>query len=387
MRKQLSNRKSASIAIVAVFVVLFITAGLTSCSSEPKHAVAQPETVSGLTLVPVSRTIVPDVVESVGTVRAAESAQLAAQMMGNIVAVNVHEGDHVKRGQVLAVIDDAQPRAALERAQAAVSAADHEAAAAESDYGLAQSTLKRYQELYSEKSVSPQEFDEIKARAQSASARRDMAGSGQAQAKAALSQARTALEYTRVRAPFGGVVTERKVDPGALAAPGLPLLTIEGAGRFRLEANVDETLLRDVKISETVRVAIDALGGDQATITGKVVQIVPAADPASRSFMVKVELPATADLHSGLFGRAYFPRGTRESLLVPQTAVMDRGQLQGVYVLGQDNIASLRYVTLGKLTSDRQVEVLSGLQPGETLVADPGQRDIAGKRISSQGAR
>ena len=307
--------------------------------------------------------------------------------MGNIVAVNVHEGDRVRRGQILAVIDDSQPRAALERAQAAVSAADHGVAAAESDYGLAQSTLKRYEELYSKKSVSPQEFDEIKARAQAASARRDMAGSGQAQAKAALSQARTSLEYTRVRAPFDGVVTERKVDPGALAAPGMPLLTIEGSGRFRLEANVDETSLRDVKMGETVRVAIDALGGDQSAIEGKVVQIVPAADPASRSFIVKIELPATANLHSGLFGRAYFPCGKRESLLVPQTAVMDRGQLQGVYVLGQDNIANLRYVTLGKRAGDQQVEVLSGLQPGETLVADPGQRDLAGKRISSQGAR
>ena len=101
---------------------------------------------------PVARTAVPDVVESVGTVHAGESAQIAAQMMGSIIAVNVHEGDHVRRGQVLAVIDDSQPRAALERAQAAVSAADHEAAAAESEYGLAQSTLKRYVELYSKKS-------------------------------------------------------------------------------------------------------------------------------------------------------------------------------------------------------------------------------------------
>jgi RND family efflux transporter MFP subunit len=387
MKKQSSNRNSVFIFIAAVFAMLFVTAGLTSCSSEQKQAAVPPETVNGVALMPVSRTTVPDVVESVGTVHAGESAKIAAQMMGNIVAVNVHEGDHVRRGQILAVIDDSQPRAVLERAQAAVSAADHGAAAAESDYGLAQSTLKRYEELYSKKSVSPQEFDEIKARAQGASARRDMAGSGQAQAQAALSQARTSLEYTRVRAPFDGVVTERKVDSGALAAPGMPLLTIEGSGRFRLEANVDETSLRDVKMGETVRVAIDALGGDQSAIEGKVVQIVPAADPASRSFIVKVELPATANLHSGLFGRAYFPRGKRESLLVPQTAVMDRGQLQGVYVLGQDNIANLRYVTLGKRTGDQQVEVLSGLQPGETLVADPGQRDLAGKRISSQGVR
>ncbi|HET8666888.1 MAG TPA: efflux RND transporter periplasmic adaptor subunit, partial [Terriglobales bacterium] len=334
-----------------------------------------------------ARTAIPDAIESVGSVHAAESAQLSAQMMGNIVAVNVHEGDRVRRGQVLAVIDASQPQAALERAQAGVSAAEHEAAAAESDFGLAESTLRRYEDLYSKKSVSPQEFDEIKARAQGASARREMARSGQAQAKAALAQARTAFEYTRVRAPFDGVVTERKVDPGALAAPGMPLLTVEGSGRYRLEANVDETSLRDVRMGESVRVAIDALGGDQSPLEGKVVQIVPAAEVASRSFVVKVELPTTANLHSGLFGRAYFPRGTRESLLVPESAVIERGQLQGVYVLGQDNIANLRYVTLGKHAADRQVEVLSGLMPGETLVRDPGQRDLAGKRIASTGER
>jgi RND family efflux transporter MFP subunit len=381
------NKLRLLTSLLALSAVLLTAAILTSCSSEPKQTLAQPEMVSGIALLPVARTAIPDAIESVGSVHAAESAQLSAQMMGNIVAVNVHEGDRVRRGQVLAVIDASQPQAALERAQAGVSAAEHEAAAAESDFGLAESTLRRYEDLYSKKSVSPQEFDEIKARAQGASARREMARSGQAQAKAALAQARTAFEYTRVRAPFDGVVTERKVDPGALAAPGMPLLTVEGSGRYRLEANVDETSLRDVRMGESVRVAIDALGGDQSPLEGKVVQIVPAAEVASRSFVVKVELPTTANLHSGLFGRAYFPRGTRESLLVPESAVIERGQLQGVYVLGQDNIANLRYVTLGKHAADRQVEVLSGLMPGETLVRDPGQRDLAGKRIASTGER
>jgi RND family efflux transporter MFP subunit len=382
-----SKRNVTFLSLAAVVIAVITAAGLTSCSSEEKTTAVAPETVSGVALMSVERTSVPDLLEAVGTVHAAESAQVAAQMMGNIVSVNVHEGDRVMRGQVLVTIDDSQPKAALERAQAAVSAADHEAAAAEADYTLAQSTLKRYEDLYSKKSVSPQEFDEIKARAQGATARREMARSGQAQAKAALAQAQTAFTYTRVRAPFNGVVTERKIDPGALAAPGMPLLTIEGSGRYRLEANVDETSLHDVKMGETVRVAIDALGGDQSPIQGKVVEIVPAADPASRSFIVKVELPSSANLHSGLFGRAYFPRGQRESLVVPQTAVVDRGQLQGVYVLGQDNIASLRYVTIGRHVGDQQVEVLSGLQPGETLVTDPGPRDLAGKRINSEGVR
>ena len=128
-------------------MVLLVTAGLTSCNSEQKQASAPPETVSGVALMPVARTAVPDVVESVGTVHAGESAQIAAQMMGSIVAVNVHEGDHVRRGQVLAVIDDSQPRAAG-------------ACASRRDCGGKRSrrrrigvqsgatTLKRYAELY-----------------------------------------------------------------------------------------------------------------------------------------------------------------------------------------------------------------------------------------------
>lgn len=379
--------KTNKTLLFCLTLLLVGAAGLASCNSEKKPQAAAVETITGVSLMPMSRTSVPDLMEAVGTVHAYESAQLAAQMMGNIVAVNVREGDPVKRGQVLVLIDNSQPRAALERAQAAVSAADHETAAAESDYALAQSTLKRYEDLYNKKSLSPQEFDEIRARAQGATARREMARSGQAQAKAALAQAQTAFEYTKIRAPFDGVVTERKVDPGALAAPGMPLLSVEGSGRYRLDANVDEASLRSVRIGVPVRVEIDALGGNSNALEGKVAQIVPAADPASRSFTIKIELPKTANVHTGLFGRAYFLRGQRESLVVPQTALVDRGQLQGVYVLGDDKIATLRYVTLGNHISDRQIEVLSGLQPGDTLVVNPGQRELAGKRVDSPGVR
>jgi RND family efflux transporter MFP subunit len=375
------NSNGSTIKRVAlVFALLTLSlAGLSSCSSEKKETAAAPETVRDVALYSVQRTTVPDVVEAVGTVHATETAQLSAQVMGNVVAMNAHEGDHVRRGQVLIVIDDAQARAGVDRAQAAVSASDHEAAAAQADSTLADATMKRYQNLFEKKSVSPQEFDEIKARFQAASARREMARSGQAQAKAALAEAQTMLGYSRIRAPFDGVVTEKRVDPGTLAAPGMPLMTIEATGRYRLEATVDESSIQYVKFGEPVSVSVEALGGRD--MKGKVVQIVPAADPASRSFTVKVELPADPNLRSGLFGRAMFPKGERNSIVVPRTAVIERGQLQGVYVLGPDRIANMRYVTLGKNAGDQQVEVLSGLQPGESMVTNPGERDLTGKRI------
>jgi RND family efflux transporter MFP subunit len=366
-------------AIKVFYVLIMALSGvLAGCTNERRAASAPPETVSNVSVIIAQKTTVPDWLEAVGTVRATQTSQVSSQMMGNIVEIRAHEGDRVQSGQVLAIIDDAQPRSAVDQATAAVTAAEKEVSAADSDLALAGSTLKRYQQLYEKKSVSPQEFDEIKARYQSAEARRDMARAGQAQANAALAQARTSLGYTRIRAPFAGVMTERRADAGTLASPGMPIFTIEDTRSYRLEVTVDESDFRFVHVGQAAPVTIDALGKIQ--LSGKVLQIVPAADPASRSFLVKVELPADARLRSGLFGRARFPRGERPALLIPGTSLVERGQLQGIYVLDANQIAGLRYVTLGKSTGEK-VEVLSGLQDGEKFVAAPGDRELGGKRI------
>lgn len=354
---------------------------LTSCSTEQQAKTPTQETVRSIPVLAVKQANMPDLLEAVGTVRAAQTSDVASQMMGNIVEIRAHEGEHVQRGQVLALIDDSQPRAAFDRATAADLAAQQQLVGADSDLALAESTLKRYQTLFEKRSVSPQEFDEVKARQQAALARRDLAKAGQAQAQAALSQARTSLDYTRIRAPFDGVVTEKKADLGTLASPGMPVFTVEDVRRYRLEATVNESDLRYVRAGQQVSVAIDAL--DNAALGGKVVQIVPAADSASRTFLVKIELPTDTRLRSGLFGRAQFSRGERQALLIPRSAVVERGQLQGIYVLDQNKVASLRYITLGK-PAGTEVEVLAGLQDGERLVAKPGALDLNGKRIEAE---
>jgi RND family efflux transporter MFP subunit len=161
----------------------------------------------------------------------------------------------------------------------------------------------------------------------------------------------------------------------------MPILTVEDVRRYRLETTVNETDLRYLRIGQQAPVTIDAL--DNAELRGKVAQIVPAADPASRSFVVKIDLPADPRLHSGLFGRAQFSRGQRPALLIPRTAVVERGQLQGVFVLDQNQVAGLRYVTLGKPVG-AEIEVLAGLQDGERLVAKPAELDLSGKRIEAE---
>ncbi|MGB0036086.1 MAG: efflux RND transporter periplasmic adaptor subunit [Candidatus Acidiferrales bacterium] len=366
---------------IKVSYVLFMALGgvLAGCTNERRAATAPPETLSDVSVIVVQKTMIPDWLEAVGTVRATQTSQISSQVMGNILEIRAHEGDRVQSGQVLAVLDDAQLRAAVDQAMAAVTASEKELSATDSELALASATLKRYQQLYEKKSVSPQEFDEIKARYQSAEARCGMARAGQAQANAGLTQARTSLGYTRIRAPFTGIVTEKKADAGMLASPGMPIFTIEDERSYRLEVTVDESEFRLVHVGQVSPVTIDALGNVQ--LSGKVVQIVPAADPASRSFLVKVELPGDARLRSGLFGRARFSRGERSALLIPRRSLVERGQLQGVYVLDANQIAGLRYVTLGK-SAGEQIEVLSGLQDEEKLVAVAGDRDLSGKRIA-----
>jgi RND family efflux transporter MFP subunit len=208
-----------------------------------------------------------------------------------------------------------------------------------------------------------------------------MALAGQAQANSGLTQTQTTLGYARIRAPFAGVITEKKADAGTLASPGMPIFTIEDTRSYRLEATIDESDMRIARVGQVVPVTIDALGTTE--LSGKIVQIVPAADPTSRNFLVKVELPSDSRLRSGLFGRARFPRGERTSVLIPRSAVVEHGQLQGVYVMDTNQIAGMRYITLGKSAGD-QVEVLSGLQAGEKLIAAPGDRELCGKRIAAR---
>lgn len=368
------NRKQT----IGLAVLLVLISVLSACSGEKKETPVSHETVSDLRIVTVQKRTAPDYIESTGTVRAAESAQLSSQVLAAVTGVTVHEGDHVRKGQVLVTLDDSQFRAGTERASSAVTAAGKEVSVAEANYNLADVTVKRYENLFSKKSVSPQEFDEVKARHQAAQAQLEQAHAGQAQARAALAEARTMQGYTRLVAPFDGVITDKRVELGNLASPGMPLLTVENTGRYRLEGNVNENDIASVRIGMTALVTIESLAAE--TISAKVAQIVPAADPASRTFLVKLDLPHLPNLRSGLFGRLRIPKGTRDMLLVPRTAILDRGQLQAVYVIGNDQVATLRYVTLGH-EQEKNIEVLSGIESGEKLVADPGPRDLSGKLV------
>ena len=312
---------------------------------------------------------------------ARETAVVSAQVVGRIQQVLVREGDSVRAGQTLVVLDDAALRASADQAQAGVKAAQDQQAAAQTDANLAASTLDRYRQLQAEKSVSPQEMDEVAQRAAAASARLEAVRAQTEAAQAQESGARTMLGYSRLVAPFAGIVTARMADPGTLASPGVPLLQVDQAGALQLQATVDESAIGAIHKGMKAQVAID--GASSTDIAGTVAEIDPAADPASHSFLVKIDLLSSSQLRAGMYGTAEFANGVRQAIVIPRSAVVSRGSLACVYVLDGQGIAQLRYLTLGAAQGDL-VEVLSGIAPGEKLVDNPSDRDLAGKRIEVQ---
>lgn len=324
---------------------------------------------------------VPLAITATGTVHARETSIISSQVTGIVQQVLVHEGDRVHSGQSLVVLDDAVLRASVDQARAAANVALSSQAAAENEAQLTASTLQRYRHLQAESSVSPQEMDEVSRRAESATARLEAARAQTAAAKAQEDGALAMQSYTHIRASFSGIVTGRMVDPGSLATPGAPLLRMDRDGPSQLQVSVDESAIHAIHTGMKVQVAIPDAASEE--ITGNVSEIDPAADPASRSFAVKIDLPRLDSLHTGVYATTEFSAGTRQAIFVPRSAVVQRGSLVCAYILDDQDIAHLRYVTLG--AADRTlVEVLSGISARERLVDNPSDRDLAGKRIEDR---
>ncbi len=304
---------------------------------------------AGLATTVVERRTVEAVTEAVGTVRARLSATVSSKGTGRVVELRVRSGDRVERGHVLLVLAGEETGARVDQARAALEAAEASLADAERD-------LARMRQLAAEQIVARRDVDAALARTEVARARAR-------EARSAVTEASALAGDLVVRAPMTGVVAETLVDVGDLAAPGRPLLTVYDPTRLRLEAPVREALARGLAPGQRVEVAVDALA---ATVDGRVEVVVPEADPAARSFLVKVTLPRTPGLYPGMFGRLRFPTGAVEILAVPHGAVHLVGQLETVDVV-EGEVVRTRQVRLGRSYGDL-VEVLAGLSPGERVV-------------------
>ena len=363
--------------------------GLAGCG-EPREAVsaAAPQELS-VTVVNAAVHQWPSTYAAAGTVRARASAVVSAKWMGYVREVRVNAGDPVREGQLLVSLDARDLDTSTNRAVAArdevrngIPEAESAIASAKASLDLAQATFRRMKELYEKKSISDQEFDEASARLKTAQSALEMARARRAQLDSKLEQteqevraAQVARSYAAIEAPFSGIVTAKSVDPGSLAVPGAPLLTIEREG-YRLEAAVEESKLAAIRVGQAVSVKLD---GIDRSFDSRVSEIVPAVDVASRAYLVKIDLPAAAGIRSGLFGRAAFALGSREVLAIPTAAVIERGQLTSVFV-AESGVARTRLIAAGARAAN-EIEVLSGLNAGEQVIFPVPQGTSDGTRV------
>lgn len=328
-------------------IALTVLWGVGCHQSHPKAATDLPPAAVRAQLVESKKRVATE--EVVGTVRAKLRSVIEAKVSGKLDQMLVVPGQKVKAGELLAVIDAREVQARYDQAVALSQQAEAD--------------LKRFASLFEQKILSQAEYDNAQAKARVASA--------------AVAEAETMLGYTKVTAPFAGVITRKHADVGDLATPGKPLLEMEDSRALRLEADVPEAVVGKVSLGDKLAVRISAM---EETVEGVVSEIAPAADSSSRTFLVKLDLPSAPELRAGQFGRVAMPVGETSSLRVPASVVVVRGQMEIVFVVNQ-GAAQLRLIKTGKRVGG-EVEVVSGLEAGEKVVIEGAAALVDGQPLN-----
>ena len=289
--------------------------------------------------------------EVVGTVRAKLHATLEAKLSGRIDKMPVVLGQRVKAGELMARLDAAEINARLEQAEAALEQSERD--------------WKRVSSLFEQQAATKSEYDAVQSRNRVA--------------KGAAAEAKAMMSYVEIVAPFDGVVTKKWVDVGDLAAPGKPLLSIEDPTALQLEADVSQAIASHVQRDVRLAARVDGVSGD---LTGTVSEIAPAADALSRTIRIKVDLSALPGLSSGQFARLLVPVGESNTLRVPVLAVVERGQLEIVFVVANQH-AQLHLVKTGKRIGD-EIEILSGIHSGDAVVIEGAAQLTDGQPVEAK---
>jgi multidrug efflux pump subunit AcrA (membrane-fusion protein) len=390
--------------LFVVSVGLVAAVGSYACSThEPKAGSSGTPVAVSSALVVETELYAP--FEAGGVVRAQRVATVVSRIMAEVRAVSVKPGDRVRAGQALVLLDARELQAHRTRAvasqavvQQSTALADADRQAAEAALMLARVTHERIADLRAKNSATQNELDEAVAALRGAEARLKVAEARVAESKAAVdsavagtSVAQVTASYATLTAPFDGVVTEKMVDPGNMATPGVPLVTVEDDRSFRLEVRLDESRASLVHVGDTVDVRLDerASGGpteqttaSPAVVAGRVAELQRMLDPGAHDFLVKIDLPAGQSLRSGMYGRAVFRGEPHRGLAIPEAAVSRRGQLVVVFVVGADNRAHLRLVNASEAT-DGRIEIRAGLVAGERVVVAPPPALVDGSSVSA----
>ena len=367
-----------------LLITLLVVLLLSGCTerTERNAGVGERERVSGVRVETVGLSQVDEYYDTSGTVKARTVSNVASRVMGTVTSVRVKEGDRVTAGQLLMTIDDSDVAQKLRAAQEGYTEAGKALEAAGENRRLLDITYQRYKKLYEEKALSGQEYDQIKTQKRVADIDYERAEAAVSRAEAGLSEMKVYHLFTRVVSPVTGIVTEKKVDPGCMAVPGVPLVTVEDNSSYHVEINVNERLAGKIRPGTEVDVFIHS---QNRLFKGTVTEVVPSVDPASRSSLAKISVKAEG-LRNGFYGKVSIPIGKKEALLVPKEALVEKGELTGVYVVDDHSVITYRLVRPGRVFGGR-VEILTGLNPKERLIVDGAERAVDGGLAVTNGEK
>ncbi len=351
-------KKTVALALSAALAL-----ALAGCGEKTAPGGAARKEVRGVEIQRIEPSSVPEYMEASGTVKARTISAISSRVMGAVTSIKAREGDRVRAGQLLLTIDDSGIRDKAGQAQAALEGAKKALESAKANLDMTNLTCERYKKLYDSKAISGQEFDQMETQRKAALSGYGQALEGVRQAEAGLGEARAFLAYTRISAPFAGVVTARMTDAGSMASPGMPLLTVEDTSEFLLDVYASEKYVEKLRRGMAVRVAIDAIPG---AFEGRIVEAVPSVDPQSRTFLVKIALKGKG-LRTGLYAKVMAQIGQRTALLVPEASLVEQGGLKGVYAVDNDGVITYRLVRAGGAFG-HDIEILSGLSAGDRVI-------------------
>jgi RND family efflux transporter MFP subunit len=337
-------------------LTIMILAGLQACSDGNEKKNETNEKPVAVTLSTVSAGTEPAILAS-GEVEAVQTANISTRVMGRITGIFVKTGDRVAKGQLLARVWDEDIKA--KRAQA-----DAMIAEAEGVYATAQKDYDRFSNLYKQQSATAKELDNVTQQYNSAKAR-------VAAAIQMRSEVNAILSYSSLTAPVSGVVTQKLAEVGDIANPGMPILTIEQNGIFRVSASIAESDISNIHLGDVAHMQIKSTG---KYLDGKIIQINPSSQFTGGQYIVKISIPETAkkDIYAGMFASVSIPvknnrQVKNDVVLVPLSAIINRDELTGIYTVSARNTALLRWIRLGKTYGDK-VEVIAGLSKNEKFI-------------------
>lgn len=351
--KWLIPAAAISTLLLVIFVALGIVGGADKTEPGTVATLGQP-LPNGAKTFKISQQLTANTLSWQGKVQSRSFARLAPKLNTRIVEISVHAGDKVKKGDVIARLDDRDLRAAYNAAAAGEAAAQAQAAQAHAEEN-------RIIDLFNKQAATRQNYDAVLAQAKAARAMANQAAGGTQQAKVMLGE-------NLLYAPFDGVIGERLQEPGDMGQPNQPIATLYDPSDLRLEASIASHCATPISLNMTVKVRFDSL---QQSVTSTIDEIAPELDPQTHSQLIKVKLPTVPGLRHGQFGWLELScQADRETLLIPSSAVMNYGQLQAVKVIENGHLQT-RHIRTGKQYAE-QVEVLTGLHDGETILADSG---------------